>query len=454
MKKQSLQLLTLICSGLVSASVSAGVAYPDPPGGWKYIYNGDKDTVGEPNSGFTSLDGTWSHDNGSDEFDGSKIGGALVADAFGVGNAPGGAMTLTEGGVTFLRMQDPGNPTQYDFPNPSNRKIFFGHNITEDGATDTVLDEGVAITFRARIPTPKKTTGPLDSLYRAGQASAGVKPYPDTGDGYLVSDGGKGNITIKQAAGGAIAFAFTLTDDTFGGNPADPKPNFAGLTMNEFNGNQITGNVDYREGSAFRGVPFDPTDWHEVWIVLRKDPGNVGTHQAFIFVDGSKEPTVLSLTAGDGSDFSGSYIAIGGSRTDENWALDVDFIAFKSGLVFPPGALDKPFVGGFAGTPSGFRLDLADGIAVGATKVNSASVAVTFDGQTVTATVSKKDDITTVSYSSPTILAPSSAHTVKVSFADTGTPPTTQTIEQKFTVENYAIITANTALDETKLDRT
>lgn len=398
MKKQSLQLLTLICSSLIASSTWAGVAYPDPPGGWKYTYNGDKDTAGDPDSGFTSLDGTWSHDNGSDQFDGSKLGGTIVAGDFGVGNSPGGVMTITEGGVTFLRMQDPGNPSQYGFPDPpSNRKLFFGHDITTDGAADTVLDDGVTLTFRARIPTPKKTTGPLDKLYRDGQSASGPQPYPDAGDGYLVSDGGKGNVTIKQAAGGAVAFALTLPDDTFGGSPTGTKAAFSGLSMNRLNGPAVSGAIDFDDPGTFIGVTLDPTEWHEFWIVVRKDPSGVGTHQVFVFVDGSKDPSVFSVTAGDGSDFSGvSYVSIGGSRTAENWALDLDFIAFKPGLEFPAGALVKPFIGGFSGSPAGFKMDLADGIATGASKVNSASVVVTFDGQSVTPSVTKKDATTTI----------------------------------------------------------
>ena len=72
MRKKCFELLALACAGLLTSSALGGVAYPNPPGGWKYIYNGDKDTAGERDSGFTSLDGTWSHDNGSDEFDGPR----------------------------------------------------------------------------------------------------------------------------------------------------------------------------------------------------------------------------------------------------------------------------------------------------------------------------------------------------------------------------------------------
>src|SRR5262249_39558603 len=170
--------------GLAADSVFAqaplGAVYSPPTGGWRYIFNGDKDTAGDDGSGFTSLDGTWSHDNGSDQWDGSKLGGTFVGGStFGEGNAPGGVMSVTENGVTFLRLQDPGDPRKYDFPDPySNRKIYLGHDITAEGAPDTIIDDGVTLSFRARIPTPKNTTGPVDALHWSGKEADGPKPIP------------------------------------------------------------------------------------------------------------------------------------------------------------------------------------------------------------------------------------------------------------------------------------
>src|SRR5437867_7423606 len=128
-------LVACLCLGLLRTSDGyAGQAFPDPPGGWTYIYNGDKLMVGDVNSGFTSLDGTWSHDNGSDQWDGSTIGGTFTTNGvFGVDNAPVGASLITEGGATHLRMQDTGDPRDYGYPDPGNRKIYFGHDVEADG---------------------------------------------------------------------------------------------------------------------------------------------------------------------------------------------------------------------------------------------------------------------------------------------------------------------------------
>src|SRR5437867_3857658 len=241
--RKSVRSLFIGCSLLFLGEawqVRAGVAYSDPPGGWTYIYNGDQLMVADDASGFASLDGTWSHNNGSDQWDGSTIGGTFsTGSGFGVDNGPGGANLITENGISYLRMQDTGDPRDYGYPDPSNRKVYFGHDVEGDGGGPDVIDTGITLTFRARIPTPSNTTSPLDPLHRDGQQAAGVQPYPPEGDGYVTSDGGKGNFVVSQRLGGAIptngaiAFSLTQTNDTTGGDPAGVRANFSGLTMNE-----------------------------------------------------------------------------------------------------------------------------------------------------------------------------------------------------------------------------
>ncbi|MHC1768320.1 MAG: hypothetical protein AB9869_29275 [Verrucomicrobiia bacterium] len=323
-------------------------AYPEPAGGWTYLYQGDQLQVGEENTGWTSMDGTWTHDNNSDAWDGTGIGGDFGAGggAFGV-NSPGGASLGTQDGVSYLRMQDTGDPRDYGYNDPSSRKVYFGHDIGTDIDPDkalTIMDDGVTLTFRARIPTLAKAGGPLDSLHRDGQQSAGIQPYPEDGDGYVTSDGGKGNFVIRQGGNGAgvpagaIAFSFTQTTDTTGGSPTTGRAGFAGLTFNEFNGNVPTDQVNFGQGTKTNVVAFDPTDWHEVYIVIRKDPANIGTHDAFIFLDGNVRPSVFKMTAGTGADMENSFLAMGGSATPQNWALDVDWFGYKDAAVFPAGA--------------------------------------------------------------------------------------------------------------------
>ncbi len=90
-------LVSVFC--LSCGTARAGLAYPDPVGGWKYVYTGDAAAGGLPDSGYTSLDGTWSHDNGSDVWDGTAIG----LGGWGGVSALGG----------YVRLQDCGNATNH-----------------------------------------------------------------------------------------------------------------------------------------------------------------------------------------------------------------------------------------------------------------------------------------------------------------------------------------------------
>ncbi|MCP5524475.1 MAG: hypothetical protein H7A46_23335 [Verrucomicrobiales bacterium] len=359
-------LCIVVCAGTLLAwqhSSQAAEAFPNPAGGWTYLYTGDQLQTGEP-----AFDGTWTHDNGSDAFGGDEIGGVLDP-VNNPDNNPGGANLLTEGNTQYLRIQDTGDPRDYDgataaWDDPSNRKIYFGHYLSQDlqeADTLAILDNGVTLTFRARIPTAAKAGGPLDPLHRDGQNTAGdypdngVVPYPEGGDGYLTSDGAKGNFVIRQIGdgtaehpGGAVALSLTVPTDTPGGNPNSGQAGFSGLTMNERNGSTPNGNVDFGEGSGENNFVLDPTDWHEFWIAIRKtrDPVKAdATHDVFVWRDGTLIATSHKVTAGDGSDLNaGSFIATGGSATGQNFALDVDWYGYKQGFVLPEGGQVPPDV--------------------------------------------------------------------------------------------------------------
>src|SRR2546422_126829 len=115
MKKALHQCLFLCSLSLLTVSARAGnpgIAYSDPPGGWTYVLNGDTNNCGS--GAWDSLDGTWNRSNGSSEWDCSAVGGTIMA-----GNFPGGVSLVTNGahasetGVSYLRIQDPGNPSQF-----------------------------------------------------------------------------------------------------------------------------------------------------------------------------------------------------------------------------------------------------------------------------------------------------------------------------------------------------
>lgn len=342
-----------------SGVAHAGILFPDPAGGWTYIFNGDS---ADPGGGqdFDALDGQWSHANASDQWDGSGLGGELGQQTGSLGeveesNAPGGIEVRTEGETSFLRLQDTGDPRQYPaggpgseflYLDPSNRKILFAHDMTALGAPDDVLDQGLTLSFRVRVPPGDG----LDALYRWGEydpsnpASSDPSPYPAGGDGYLIDEGGLGNIQMRQAAGGSIAFALTLADDALRGTQP-PAAGFQGFHLNSLNGNKPTPQVGYQEGVHNNAYSFDPTQWHEFYLVIRKDPARVGTHQVYVFSDAypfPKVPRDFQVTAGTASDYPGiSYLAFGLPSSTQSGALDLDWLAYRVGTVFPPGVADQ-----------------------------------------------------------------------------------------------------------------
>lgn len=302
-----------------------GVDFPDPVGGWTYVYTGDDDTAG-PSGNFDSLDGTWDHDNGSDAWDGTAIGQG----------SPGGAIALTEGDVAFLRLQDTGDPRDFAMPDPSNRKIFFGHSVTNDigDVADTWLDDGLTFSFRARVAK----TPPLDEVHPDGGGA--TRPWPADGDGYVTHDGGKGNFGVRQPDGDMlISFALALDSD-------DDEISSDGLVMPKLNGTSPTSDVDLQDdddGEINILEVADMTVWHEFWIVIQADASGTGTHAVTIYVDGELTPHEFIVTAGGGNDYDDAYVAMEVGATPQSGAIDIDFFAYKEGIVLPRGALENAY---------------------------------------------------------------------------------------------------------------
>jgi len=322
-RRSILTCLTVILLMAMFSNDALAGAYPAPASWWTYVYKGEKAASG---GAFSALDGTWSHDNGSDVWDESVIGAG----------APGGAMALKDGDVSFLRIQDCGDPRPSP-ADPSNRKIMFGHSISSEVKGDvagTILDAGVTISFCARIPT----SGPLDDLNSGGTKT----PYPAGGDGYVPHDAGKDNFSVRQSNGDKlVSFALCLAADD------DELEGKSGLTMNKLNGTAPSGDVDIQgdEPGTVQILEFDPTQWHEFWITIQADPTGTGTHMVQIYMDGSLVPDVFYLTAGNGDDYSDSYISMGVGATPQSGAIDIDFFGYRPGLYAPDGVYK-------AGSPS------------------------------------------------------------------------------------------------------
>jgi len=326
MCKKSFYLASLVFAlSLIAGTTIAGVDYGDPDGGWTYVYTGD---AAAPGADFTALDGTWDHDNGSDQWDGSEIGTGM----------PGGVSVLTEGADTFARLQDTGDPRDHGQSDPTNRKLYFSHRMSDDGIdsaiANTILDDGVTISFRARLAT----TPPLDDLNGDGGSPTG--PWPAEGNGYTIHHGGKGNFSIHQGeaeADGQIAFSLILAGDEQGG---DKNPDRNGLCMPNLNGSSPSGDVDLEgndDGTLNLLDIDDLTIWHEFWITIQSDTSGGGTHKVNIYMDGSGTSTEFHVTASNETENAedGPNIGLAMGSTSSHGAFDVDFFAYKPGVIAP-----------------------------------------------------------------------------------------------------------------------
>ena len=247
-QKLFLWVWVILAVGVGCGPAVAGLAYPDPPdGGWTYMFDGD-----EADSAVTAaLDGTWDHksgSSGSDAWDGSGIGEIGPKPD---GASPGGVSLLTDGATKYLRIQDTGRPDDnggHGWDDPSNRKFTFAHSLGQDTGVSggTILDDGVTLTFRARIPTD----GPLDDEYPDDEA---VRPW--TPKGYDIHSDGLGCFGMKQGTGGDGMISFSLILST-----ADGDVDEDGLVMNSLNGSGVTSDIETGQGQLRQLTGFDPKE--------------------------------------------------------------------------------------------------------------------------------------------------------------------------------------------------
>ena len=325
---------------LVSAPLAArGALYEDP--GWDYFYDGDAASFGVGD--LDALDGTWRHDQ-ADKWDGSAPGTG----------APGGVAALSEDTTTYLRIQDTGNPVDWSLPDPSNRRIWFGHDIEAEhpGAT-SVISNGITLTFRARLAS----TGVLDDIHPdlvdnepEYPALTQITPWPAGGKGYNVSDDGQGMFTVQEDGAYAVGFALALDDDTFRGNLSQPNVP-GGLVMN----NVPTSNLPGSDRGRLTGVnaanvvelsDAELLDWHEFWITIvgtdppgpttcGSQPTDCHTYEIHVYRDGSTTPQTFQARSSIGAEYPGQYIDFGLSSESSFGAVDVDFFGYKLGVVVP-----------------------------------------------------------------------------------------------------------------------
>jgi hypothetical protein len=337
--------IALAFSGNVRAT---SLAFADPAGGWAYAYEGAAAAAGTYAAGagvFDALDGTWDRKNGSDEWDGTGMGGV------GAGNAPGGMEVQADGAASYLRIQDAGDARDHSgfgfaTTDPTNRKLYPVHSLSANGiAAANVLDTGMTLTFRTRLATA--ATGAIDPQFpdtsnatsSENRLVAPNTPWQAGGNGMLNNNGGKGMFGIAQSGGGFIGFSLALTSDlrangtVFGAS---------GLVMNSLNGGAVSGAVDAWDSEGAQNVlglaEPDLVNWHEFWVTIVADTSGGGTHRLEVYMDGSLTPSVFHVTAGNGAetDYAGlNILTMGSNGTDQQAAFDVDFFAAKQGIFVP-----------------------------------------------------------------------------------------------------------------------
>jgi len=257
---------------------------------WCYVYDGE------------ALDEAWDHDNGSDAHDDSAIGQGM----------PGGASVLVEDDVTFLRIQDTGDPRDYGMSDPTNRKVYLTRQLGDNGGLD-----GAHLEFRIRVATG----APLDDQHPDG--GAGIAPWPEGGIGYHIRDGGKGMVGLSEGGGtdSPMQISFSLAQ---AGEPGFEDMPVDLLVMNSLGGTEANeDNVDSGEGVENILPIADATAWNTVVVDIAA--GGTGTHVVAVSVNG--EPAVsYDVTAGSRCDEDGDYLAIGSSGTGALTAFDVDYV--------------------------------------------------------------------------------------------------------------------------------
>jgi len=342
--------------------------YSEPNGGWTYAYDGSwrtttnslqgPDTNG-PKSAVT-LDGTWSANNSSSDWDGFGRG---------PGSGAAGGISSTNG---ILTVED----LNIGSGSLNNKRIYFEHPLTNEltpAASQNLMDNGITISFRARLT--QTDIVPAANL---------VVP-----DGWGIFSGGKGDFGVHQLVGSQhsqIGFSLVRQDE----NDNNFHFTSAVLTMNPNVGDTVAGPTlqSSNVASANPILPLDPNVFHEFWITVQANdstPGN-GTHTVSVYLDGSLTPSTFNVTAASGNDgesgAAANFLAMGHSNGTGAGAYDIDFYGYKPGVIRPNGFNDPigivqhpasqtvseggvaSFNVGVTGTPPYFFQWLTNGVAV------------------------------------------------------------------------------------------
>jgi hypothetical protein len=402
--------IVLVAGLLACPTVRAGLDYADPAGGWRYTYAADPFIAGTASSscvggvcpaGFglksitpDALDGKWSHNQGS-RWDGSAPGDpsgdyhAPPADPINnprsgnQGPAPGGAGIFNEDGTSYIRVQDPGNPEDTNYgdtlyngyvqgnvanpggpsrPMDSNRRVYFGHAMFQDGPISDELiltNTGVTLSFRARIPGMEHDSG-LDDIHQQDTDMDGnlnVTPWFQNaphGHGAPMLNG-RGTINIVQNAPNlddtAVGFSLVTSSDvslfcSVASGSLCTGSGSGGLIMNNLNGTTPT-NVDSASPGTLNILEMEDeelNEWHEFWITMQNNGAQPGNIEVKVYMDGDvSNPSTYQVTlAGPNNAVyaqeNDPFMEFGFSFNAEFGSIDVDFLSYAFGVIAPVAA--------------------------------------------------------------------------------------------------------------------
>jgi len=313
----------------------AGIRYTDPRGGWDYQYDADpgEDAFGAGGNAFDALDGTWTHSQ-ADKWDGTAPGDAVSDPTVDpAGSSPGGVGIFGDG-TSYLRIQDTGDPTSHFWRDPSNRRIYFAHDIVGDPNNDdagAVMDDGITLTARLRIATPAHP--PLDDAFP--ESPNPQQPWPTGGKGYQVSADARGMFGLEQKIGfltQSTGFSLATEADT-------PDGVGSGLIMNNTIRNNVDTTVATPETANLVAISDQSlADWHEFWITIQSDDDN--HWRVMVYRDGALTAEAFSVGKRDTSEYlragiGAANLVMGLSSGSNLGAVDVDFLAYKLGVHAP-----------------------------------------------------------------------------------------------------------------------
>jgi hypothetical protein len=376
-------LLGLTCCNTAQIVEAAGVVYADP--GWFHAFEGNSDYYHDPdgpNPNYLADPDPTNNQAGGQanqpalipaaneaaaiwQNSGSQWEGSAPGDPLGgppgptpvPAPAPGGVGAFSNGPTTFIRIQDVGQPQDWGWADKgaqgsptgarqegNNRRIQFKHEMNRDAAysdNPAIMDSGVTISFRARIAT--KATGPLDDMYAEGGGTT-PSPWPTDGIGYPVANNGRGMFMLTQTgASGPGQLAFSLLD-TNTITAAGYSFTQTGLVMNNRApvggglGSPDTGDSTAATLNMVEIPNSTLTDWHEFWITVKALPAPIdgNTHEVNVYKDGSLAPQTYQIILGGQNEFgSGAHLGMGLSSGTRSGSYDVDFFAYKEGVVAP-----------------------------------------------------------------------------------------------------------------------